>query len=648
MNLPIYNYICSMKNSIAERIADFLKGYAPFKNLDYDELIYIALESKVINLEKNKALFSINDSLHDVFYVLASGTIHLTVIMDAEETLINKCYPGDVIGLRPFFAKNNYMMSAKAREESIVYAIPIDAFKPFVAKYIEVLDFLLQSFTTNTRINSANTENKNKDITETFFKDPSEVTYFQNLNYNKKPLQLPKGTLIKEAAIQMTNALLDAAIITENNLPIGIVTDADFREKIATGRFTIMDKVDKIMTSPLITVLDNISVAEAQLLLLKNNITHLCVTPDGTDNTNVLGIITEHDLIVSQSNNPGILIREIKNTLKIDELTYIRQRLTELTQSSLTKNIPISHITNVTSEVLFALIKRVVELAILDLGSPPARFAWLSIGSQGRKEQLLLTDQDNILIFEDVSPDKYKEVKDYFLKMADVVVNNLVKIGYPLCKFNHNANNFFWCKSLTDWIKQYNNWMYSPGEKSNQISPVFFDYEFVIGEINLEEELSQSIFNAVKNNVLFFDYLGNDAIKKPAAFTFFKKFNVEEDGPYKDFFDIKRKGLQLYIDAARLFVLSHNIKSINNTYLRFKQMAIVDVKNAESYLNFAENFLVLSKFRALEGLKNDTDGQYIAINELNKSDREKLKNALIPLKDLEELIKDKYQLTQFS
>ena len=83
--------------------------------------------------------------------------------------------------------------------------------------------------------------------------------------------------------------------------------------------------------------------------------------------------------------------------------------------SSIAKNIPLAHIYNISGEIISAINKRAIELAILDLGSPPARFAWLSIGSQGRKEQLLLTDQDSILIFEDVAADKYRDVKDYFI-----------------------------------------------------------------------------------------------------------------------------------------------------------------------------------------------------------------------------------------
>jgi CBS domain-containing protein len=177
---------------------------------------------------------------------------------------------------------------------------------------------------------------------------------------------------------------------------------------------------------------------------------------------------------------------------------------------------------------------------------------------------------------------------------------------------------------------------------------VFFDYEIAFGEPKIEEAITETIFRNVKKNKLFFDYLGNDALRKPAPLSFFKKFNVEEDGPNKDKFDIKTRALMPLIDGARLIVLNHNIRGINNTYLRFKQLAIADPKHAEIYLNCAEAFQTLFKFRTMEGLKNDSNGQFINLEELSKADREKLKNALAPMKDLEELIKDSFQLTQFS
>jgi CBS domain-containing protein len=637
-------------NTIAEQIADFLKEYSPFNHLTFEELSEIANSIRVINLDKNKELFQVNDILHDSFYVVASGVINLSVIADAEETLLNKCNAGDIFGLRPFFAKNNYMMTAKAREETIIYAIPIVTFRPFVANNSQVLNYLLESFAINTRNPKDKANLFGKLISDTvYYSDQqSEMQYFQSLSYTVSPLITKKSTTAQEASLLMTESLKNNILIIENDLPVGIITDTDMRSKIATGRYPLTVLVDKIMSSPVITVMENISLAEAQLLMLKHNVTHLCVTLDGTDKSAIKGVINEHDLIIAQANNPGVLIKEIKRCQTSKEIKLIRDRLTDLIQTSITKNIPISHIFNITSEINLAIIKRSVELSIFELGSPPARFAWLSIGSQGRKEQLLLTDQDSILIFEDVAADKYRDVKDYFLKLAKKTTSILEKIGYEFCPNGHMGSNLIWCKSLTDWTKQYDSWMNTPGENSNEISSIFFDYEIAFGEQKIEDAITNIIFKNAKNNTLLFDFLGNDALRKNSPLSFFKNFNVEDDEPNKNKFDIKTRALLPLIDGARLFALYFEIRGINNTFQRFKQFAITDPKHSEVYLKCAEAFLTLSKFRTLEGLKNDNSGQYINLEELTKTDREKLKNALLPMKELEDLIKSKFQLTQFS
>jgi CBS domain-containing protein len=637
-------------NTIAEHIADFLKQYQPFDNLTFQELSEIATSIRVVNLEKHKTLFQINDVLHDSFYVVASGVINLSVISDAEETLLNRCHEGDIFGLRPFFAKNNYMMTAKAREESIVYAIPIATFRPFVANNSEVLNFLLESFASNTS-NPNDKENlRGKLISDNVFysEQQTEMQYFQSLSYNKFPLRATTTNIVKEVAQLMTENMMNSVVVCENNLPIGIVTNTDMCFKVATGRFSIETSVDKIMSSPVVSVAENVSLAEAQLLMLQYNVTHLCVTQDGTDKSELKGIISEHDLIVAQASNPGVMIKEVKRSKTPVDLKQIRERLANLIETSIHKNIPLSHINNIASEINLAIIKRSVELSILDLGSPPARFAWISIGSQGRKEQLLLTDQDSILVFEDVAADKYRDVKDYFLKLGKRTTAILEKVGYELCPNGHMGSNMIWCKSLTEWTKQYESWIKTPGEKNNAISSIFFDYEIAFGEPKIEEAIENVIFKNVKNNRLFFDFLGNDALKKSAPLSFFKKIVLEEEGPNKDKFDVKTRALMPLINGARLFALSQDIKGINNTYLRFKQLAILDPKNAEIFINCAEAFLILSKFRTLEGLKNDNSGQFINIHELSKVDIEKLKNAFAPMKELEELIKSKFQLTQFS
>jgi len=637
-----------MNTFLTQRVADFLKEYEPFKFLSYADLISITNTIRVINLEKNKTLFQIDDKLHDCFYQVASGKINLTVISDAEETLLNKCHKGDIFGLRPFFAKNNYQMTAKALEETIVYAIPIETFRPFVSQNPEVLNFLLESFATNTKNSSESKKSALISDSVVYADNQSEMQYYQTLNYNKTPIKSAPTSFIKDIAQMMTENSFDSVIIIENNYPIGIVTDKDFRSKVSTGIIPITQTIDKIMAFPVISVSENISVAEAQLVMLKYGVTHLCVTLDGTDKSEVKGIISEHDLVVAQANNPGVILKEIKRSQSATDLKNVRDKMTDTILSSMNKNIPMTHIFSFAGEMTLSIVKRAVELAILDLGSPPARFAYFCIGSQGRKEQLLYTDQDSILIFEDVASDKYRDVKDYFIKLSKKITSTLEIVGYPPCPNGHVSSNMLWCKSLTDWIKQYNSWMNTPGEYSNEISSTFFDYELAFGDQKIEDTITETIFKNAKNNVLFYDFLGNDTLKKPAPLSFFKKYILEEEGENKGKFDIKTRALLPLIDGARLLTLNNNIKGINNTYLRYKQLAMIDSKFSEIYLNCAEAFLTLSKFRTIEGIKNENSGQFINFDEMNKVDKEKFKNALAPMRELEDLIKNRFQLTQFS
>ena len=184
--------------------------------------------------------------------------------------------------------------------------------------------------------------------------------------------------------------------------------------------------------------------------------------------------------------------------------------------------------------------------------------------------------------------------------------------------------------------------------ENEKIFPKNVDFEYIYGETKLKDSLEIAIYQSLSNNKLFFDYIGNQILKTPPSLSFFKKFNLDESGVHKDAFNLKLKGVQFFVDAARMFALSHNLKGVNSTYLRFKQMAMTDLKNKELYLDFAESYLKLQHFRTQEGVLNDNDGAFIETKKLTKVDKEDLKEALETIDDITQLIKDKYQLTRFS
>ena len=639
-----------MRNPIAERITDFLKHYPPFSSLEYTKLLEISKSCQVLYLEKNQTLFKINDPTHAFFYVVASGAIGLSVTSDTDDVLIDKCDEGDILGLRPFFAKNNYLMTAKAREESIIYAIPIETFKPYVASNPDVLSFLLESFASNTR-NPYDKNHKGKLVSENvIYNDQNaEIQFYQPIKYTENPITASPIDIVKFVAQTMASSKIGSIIIHENRKPIGIVTDKDLRSKIATGLYSIDVTIDKIMSSPVITVADNLSIAEAQIMMLKHNVSHLCVTKDGTNDSEITGIITEHDIVVAQANNPGVLLKQSKRAQKSADLKDVREKLTDLIQHSLDKNVPINHISSIVGEINLAITKRAIELSIEKIGTPPpAQFAWMNMGSQGRKEQLLLTDQDNAIVFEDVPEEKYNAVKNYFLELAEKVTKTLNKVGYEYCPAEMMASNPLWCKSVTDWQNQFKGWINAPGEKGILMCTIFFDYDFVYGNEDLVDAISNTIYEETNDNQLFFAYLGADALKNPPPLGFFRQFLVESDGEHKDTFDLKGRALMPLIDAARILSLSKGIKNVSNTISRYSKLAELEPQNAPVYEACADAFAELLKFRTEEGLKNENDGRYLNLIELSKLDKVKLKNDFQPINDIQEVIKNRFQLTYFT
>lgn len=636
-----------MENPVAERVINFLRQFPPFSNLDKDGLSDIALSVSILYLEKNEILFKTGTPTHDCFYVVKDGAIGLSITSDTEERLIDKCDEGDILGLRPFFAKNDYLMTAKAREDCIIYAIPINSFQKYVTGNVHVLNFLLESFASHTR-NPYDKENAGKLISENiiYSEQVTDIQYFQPLKYTRNPVTANPDDVLKFIAKTMANSAIGSVIIQHNQLPVGIITDRDLRNKIATGMLPIDSPASEVMTSPVITVSENLSLAEAQMVMLKHNIGHLCVTRDGTAGTPVTGIISEHDIVAAQSNTPGILLKQTQRAARIKELKYVREKVTDLIQNSINNNIPVSHISNIVAEINIAIIKRAVELAVQDTGTPPpVRFAWMNIGSQGRKEQLLLTDQDNALVFEDVPAEQYDSIKKYFLELADKVTYTLHKVGYEYDNNGVIANKPDWCKSISGWIDQYKQWINNPSEKSVERSTLFFDYDFVYGFPAIDDILTDTIKNNTNRNKKFFAYMAADALKNPPPLGFFRQFLVENDGKHKDSFDIKNRALEPLTDAARLISLSHSIKEITNTYFRFKKLAELEPKNAELFNDCADAFNVLMRFRTEEGLANNSDGQYLNLDGLSKSDRIKLKNCFQPISDIQDHIKNRFSLT---
>jgi CBS domain-containing protein len=210
------------------------------------------------------------------------------------------------------------------------------------------------------------------------------------------------------------------------------------------------------------------------------------------------------------------------------------------------------------------------------------------------------------------------------------------------------ASNPEWCKSVSQWKDQFKSWILKPNEKAVLLSSIFFDYNSIYGDKTLIDDLSNTIFETLDDTSLFFKYLGRDAVKSPAPLSFFKQFVVEENNDQKDLFNIKSRALMPLVDAARLLVLIKKIKGINNTAERFEKLAEVEPKNEELYKSCSYAFKALSKFKTKQGILHNTSGKFIELDTLTKEEKLKLKRCFKPISDLQEIIKIRFDLKNFT
>ncbi|QGK74859.1 DUF294 nucleotidyltransferase-like domain-containing protein [Flavobacterium sp. SLB02] len=635
-----------MKNTISHRVADFLKGFPPFSFLHQKDLEKLSEQISIVYKDKDAVIFAENEETHDSFYVVHKGAVALK--KSQKNTVLDMCDEGDIFGLRPLLAQENYIMEAVAHEETILYAIPIAVFKPYALENRTVGNFLIESYASNTR-NPYSDIHKDKLYGDDLLHDNnSERDSFdlQPIKYSKKIVTCGPSTTARDIAKIMTKKKVGAILIVDEMLPIGIITDKDLRNKIVTGDYSILTTAETIMTKPVITYPKKMTVTEAQMAMMKSNISYLCLTKDGTTNTKAVGILSKHDVMVALGNNPAVLIKALKRAKKAKEIKPIRARIMQLLQGYLDQNIPMTLISKIITELNEACTTRVIEISLEKMSSPPpVKFAWLALGSQGRSEQMLHTDQDNAIVYENVSEVFKDETRIYFLKFATLVNKGLFEIGYDYCPAEMMASNPKWCMSLDEWKNQVYHWITNPGKNEVLLSFIFFDYSLTYGDAAIVDELSESIFENVKANPIFYVHLVSGALQSPSPTGFFRQFLVEQDGANKDHFDIKRRALMPLTDAARVLILSHSVKSISNTAERFEKLAELEPNNRELYLSCSYSFKALLKFRTKQGLLHHDSGQFIALESLSKMEKIKLKRTFKTIKELQELISVRFNVS---
>lgn len=638
-----------MPNQVAQRIFDFLKDIPPFSYVDDEAaLLRIAGRVEVLYQPVGAIIFSPGQSPGNRFYVVKEGMVELYAI-GTGEVLVERCGEGEVFGIRPVLAEDNYIFEARAAEETLLYAINTSGFRDLLPNYPELTRYLATSMAGSSRYNL---EFKAADPAPRRSTEMApDLNELQTVSQAREPVTCGADARIVAAAKIMTKENIGSIIIVDReNCPLGIITDRDLRGKIATGMVSNQALVGEIMRGPVICVGQGSTVADVHIEMVRNGINHLVMTEDGTNNTPVTGVISKHDLLVLQGNNPAVLVRAIGRAKDATYLRTLRERAESLLATYLEREVSISFITTVMTQINDEIIRKCIKLALARMqadgrGNPPALFDWLALGSQGRGEQLLRTDQDNALIFEDVPPHRFNVVKDYFLQLAGYASEFLNTVGFEYCPGDMMASNPKWCLSISAWKQQFSHWMSENTAENMLHTSIFFDYRGVWGNGSLPAKLTDHIFSEMEGSrARFLASLSVAALDNPSPLTFFRNFVVERSGEHKDQFDLKARVMRPLTDAARVLILSAKEGGQNSTLHRYEQLAELEPQNAELYQACAEAYEFLIRLRAIMGLRRKDSGRFLRPDELSRIERLLLRNSFGPVKEIQSLLEVRYQV----
>lgn len=625
-------------------MAEFYAKYPPFDKLPSQALQQLAENTRVSFVARNEIIFEENTTAVDHFYFVHKGHIRLESRRE-DNRLYDIADEGDTFGIAPLMRDELYALTAVAQEESLLFEIPWSFFQTILKDHGRVALHFAAGFAAG----------YHKDIAQARVAQASGAISADNLfqeddiieiNPDKKPITATKQDSIRKVAGIMTQKNIGSMIIADSNeLPLGILTDTDLRKKVATGEIGVDEPVEKIMTSPVYTVKKNLTVAQAIMVIMRKNIRHLVVTEDGTADTKVISIISEHDLLLLHSNNPIVLIKEISQTNDVEVLKKIRQRAEQILNQYLNQNVSMVFLSEIISELNDAIIEKCIKMAIAKVKPEinDTAFTWLSLGSEGRSEQLLLTDQDNAIIFEDCEDETAnKKVKEELSRLGKKVNDLLNTVGFEYCPADIMAGK--WCLSVSQWQKTFSGYMQSPDPQAVMHSTIFFDFRVVYGDNKLAEKLTDHISTTLTKERGFLTFMAANALQNPPPLSFFKNFVVEKGGEHSNEFDIKARALMPLTDAARVLALEHRCFKNSNTRDRYSCVAQSDTSITKLLEEAKYAHELLLRYRTMSGLRNNDSGRYIKIDELGKIERQTLRSVFSVIERVQKMLSLRFQL----
>ena len=401
-------------------------------------------------------------------------------------------------------------------------------------------------------------------------------------------------TPIRESLIRMSGSEVGTIVIVDDaRRPVGIFTLTDLMERVVLPQRPLTDPVASVMTPAPASLEDQASAQDAIALMASRGFHQLLVTRNGL----LTGVISERDLFALQRVSIRSVLQQVRVACGVADLRSATRDIASLTDNLIAQGVAAEHLTRVITALNDGVSQRVLELLQAEFTLGSARWCWLALGSEGRCEQTMVSDQDNAIIF-NPPEGPAEEFRQRLLRFAKAVNLALADLGFPLCRGNIMASNPACCLTLSEWRGRFADWMREPTAQALLNANIFFDLRPLSGAAALAEDLRTWILDRAGDQRLFLRLLTENALQSEPPLGLIRAFRTDDAG-FPGTVDLKAQGTRLFVDAARVFSLEFGIAETHTAQRLRVGMRRVNLPERDlAGLIQSFEFLQLLRFRA--------------------------------------------------
>ncbi len=632
----------SSSHMLLEDVVRFLKNVPPFQFLEDADIQMVARNLSMEFYPKDTVIMKQDGPPSEALRIIKKGGVKISLRSDeGGDMVIDYRGEGETFGFLSMVGKDRVRSNVTAVEDTICYLLGKEMVLKLLDSRIAFTEHFLKSHITR-YIDKTYQEMQDRTI---FYGGSDRLLFTTRVGDMgvKEVVTTDEDTTIRETAQLMAENRVSSVVVTDrSDVPTGIVTDRDLRDKVVAKGRDVEEPVRNIMSTTLIRVDSRDYCFEAVLKMIRYNIHHVLIIREGK----LDGVMTNHDLMVLQGTSPLSLTKDIESQQLVEGLVFVSKKINGIVGLLLKEGAKASNITKVITELNDRLVRKVLEIAEKRFGRPPVPYCWIGFGSEGRREQTFKTDQDNALIYADPDPETEAEAKRYFESFSRFVQDGLMQCGFPPCPANYMASNPQWCQPLRVWKRYFSSWVAEPTPEALIHCVAFFDFRPLAGDFTLAETLKDHLFGSVRDQKVFFGHIANLAVKNTPPIGFLKSFVVEKDGAHKDELNLKVKGLAPLIDMVRLFSLERGVRE-TSTLERIEMLRSVHTI-AQDYadeLEHAFEFMMLLRIHHQYSQLNQGGemDNFINPNRLSNLEKRSIKEAFTLIEKLQDLVIERYK-----